>query len=447
MPKAGSGGRGTTARDVALRALLRVERDEAFSGAALDAELEKARGLDSRDRGLATELVYGATRRRLRLDHAIAAASDRSLARLEHLVLCALRLGAYQLLYLPRVSGHAAVNETLDSLKRTDAARAVGFANAVLRKVSAGAAPLPQDPMERLSIEESHPRWLVDRWVARLGPEETALLCEADNVAPAVALRVQSHRVKRDDLLGRFKQAGLDASASPISPFGIRVEGGGSVPAFPGFKEGLFQVQDDAAQLVVLLAGVQEGQRVLDICAAPGGKTCAFAEETGPSGRVVAVDVSARKLKAMCEESARLHVAGQIDLACADASQPLPIEKSFDAVVVDAPCTGLGTLRRHPELRYRRNGADPARMSELQRRILLQGSRHVAVGGALIYAVCSPEPEEGPAVVEAFLAESGKFALAPPPAGFAGPIEGNYLRTWPHRQGCDAFFAARMQRG
>ena len=427
---------------------MRLERDQAFLAAALDAELDAARGLSVPDRALATELSYGAMRRRLRLDHAIAASSDRPLSKIDPVVMAALRLGVYQLLYLERVPAHAAVNETLESLKRAGASRATGFVNGALRNI--GRHPgedlaAVTDPVERLAIEESHPRWLIDRWIARMGFEQTTALCQANNAAPPICLRVNPLRGPREELLDRFEEEGLSVRASPVSPLGLRLQSAGAVANLPGFKQGLFQVQDDAAQLVALLAGGGPGQRTLDVCAAPGAKTCAFTAQAGGT-RVIAVDIHAAKLGRINNEASRLGVADRIRLVCADASRPLPFKAEFDQVVVDAPCSGLGTLRRHPELRYRRSASDLPRLAELQGKILGCASAHVRPGGVLTYAVCSPEPEEGVDQVRAFLEGHPDFRRAEAPPGFTARLENGDLCTWPHRDGCDAFFASRLRR-
>ncbi len=435
------------ARDVALAALLRVDRDRAFLAAALDAEIERAGPIDPRDRALATELAYGTMRRRLRLDYDLAFASDRTLDALDPTVLAALRLGAYQLGFTTRVPARAAVHETVETLKRSGFARAAGFANAVLRKLARGSPPLPQDPIERVSVVESHPRWLLERWLARLGSGGTESLCAANNEAPPVCLRANSARISAAQLLSRLRVSGTRAEKSPVSPLGVRVAAGGPVDRLAGFEEGLWQVQDDAAQLVALFAGVRENDRVLDVCAAPGGKTCHFAAAAGTAGFVAAVDLNPRKLAQLRGEAGRLGLSGRVAAVCADATSCLPVPEShFDVVVVDAPCSGLGTLRRHPELRYRRRPEDLPRLAALQRAMLARAAEHVRPGGTLVYAVCTPEPEETDEGVAAFLASDSRFVQGAPPEGFSGPVEAGALRTWPHRHGADAFFAVRLTR-
>lgn len=441
-PRASAG-----SRDLALRALVRVERDAAYLGPALDAEIEAAGRLPARDRALATELAFGATRRRLALDHALAAACDRPLPKLEDPVLAALRLGAYQLRYLERVPPRAAVHDTVEALKRAGLARAAPFANAVLRYLAREWPRPPDGLIERLCVLESHPRWLVDRWVTRLGLHGAAALCAANNAAPPLCLRANPVRASRDEVLGRIRAARIAAAASPLSPLGVRVRAGGPPSGLPGFAEGHFQVQDDAAQLVALLAGVGSGERVLDVCAAPGAKSCQLAVDGGPDGRVIALDRHPRKLARLPAEAERLGVERRILCMAADATQPLPLpDAAFDAVIVDAPCSGVGTLRRHPELRYRRRAEDLPRLAGLQAALLLRAADHVRPGGVLVYAVCSPEPEEGRDGIAAFLARDARFRRDAAPAGFPIETEEGQSVTWPQIHGSDAFFAARLRR-
>lgn len=433
-------------RAAAIQVLARVSATDAFLNVVLDAHLSELRPEDARDAGLVTELCYGATRRQLTLDHVLAQHSDRKLSSLEDRVLAALRIGAYQIFYT-RVPRHAAVGETVEGLKALRLQRAAGFANAVLRKVAAlSEVPLPpeSDRVRHLSVKESHPEWLVERWIRQFGPERAERMLAADNVPPPVVVRANRSRTSREQLLEELRGAGLDARSTELAPAGLLLGAPGRVEELLGYQEGLWQVQDEAAQLVVEYAGIPDGARVLDACAAPGGKACALAERV----RVVACDVHQNKLRKIESEAKRLGVEGRLEVHAHDAQQPFPEAwGEFDAVVLDAPCTGLGTLRRHPELRYRRKPEDVGRLAALQSHLLESCQAAVKPGGLLVYAVCSVDPQEGGDQVELFLRSHPEFTAEPPPALPPGaPLSQGYLRTLPGPEGLDGFFGARLRR-
>jgi len=386
----------------------------------------------------------------LALDAALARHSKRPLKKLETAVLVVLRIGAYQLLYLDRVPSHAAVDSTVEVAKREGLGRAAGFVNAVLRKIAdERQVPLPADPLERLSIGESHPLWLVRRWATRLGHDDAIALCRADNEPAPVCVRVNRTRATRDEVVAALAAAGVTATPTRYSPLGLWLQDPGQVASLEPFQRGLFQVQDEAAQLVSLGAGVRPGMRVLDACAAPGAKACHLAEQVGEEGEVFAVDIHERKLRKLEEEASRLGLLGRMRLRAADASRPMPLpEQSFDVVVLDAPCSGLGTLRRHPELRYRRVEGDLARLALLQTELADNVLRYLRPGGSFLFAVCSPEPEEGTAQTARLLAKGKLQPLAldapdVPWAELVGPDGG--LATLPHRHQTDGFYAARFR--
>jgi 16S rRNA (cytosine967-C5)-methyltransferase len=435
-------------RALAIQILARVEATSAYLNRVLEERLASFPPQDARDAAFITELCYGATRRRLWLDFALRAASDRRLETLEDRVLAALRLGAYQAFFM-RVPPRAAVAETVEALRELSLDRATGFANAVLRKVvSSPELPLPEGAswLTRQSLMQSHPEWLVARWEVAHGRTNAEAMLNADNQAPEVTLRVNSVRGTRDDLVAELREVGLDARPTPCSPSGLALAQAGRLEAVYGYDDGWWQVQDEAAQLVGYWVAAPPGARVWDVCAAPGGKSCHLAER----GPVLATDLHSNKLPRIEAEAERLGLRQNIELLAHDALTPLPAAHGdFDAVLLDAPCTGLGTLRRHPELRYRRVEADVERLAQLQAQLLEQVHRRVRPGGLLIYAVCSTEPEEGERQVARFLAAHAEFSPAPPTLPFdAGPARADgYLRTWPGPQNWDGFFAARLRRG
>lgn len=434
-------------RTVALAVLNRVQRDEAFANLALDAELESAGGMDPRDAALATELAYGVLRRRARLDHALAPLVDAGLSRLEPRVLDALRLGAYQLLFT-RVPPHAAVSSTVAALHAGGLSRAAGLANAVLRRLAREGAPPPPDrsadAQGALELAGSFPAWFARELLARLGAEAFDFAEAVDRPAPA-AVRVNRTRTTREEAAARIADEAPGARLREGRlPEALLLEGTGPVARLPAFRDGLISPQDEAAQAVDLLCAPVPGCRVLDACAAPGGKSCHLAELG--AGEVVAIDVNERKVRRVAGEAARLGLTDRVRTLCADATLPLPVEGAFDLALVDAPCTGLGTLRRHPELRYRRTEEDVGRMVDGQVRILDAVLPRVKPGGVLVYSVCSVLDAEGPAQLAALLARHPELVPAPVDVDLPGLEDGWRLTTWPQRHGMDGFFAARLRR-
>ena len=439
-----------TGREVAFQVLRRVEEGGAFASRALDAALAAAGSLDPREAGLATELVYGTLRRALTLDAALAPLLSRPLATVDPAARIALRMGAYQLLFLG-TAPHAAVSEAVALTKTVDHGRASGFVNGVLRSLARDPRLPPVPAFERdaaghVAAAEGVPRWLADEWVAWLGAEEALALARAMNAPAPLCLR----STRRDELRERLVAAGIVAELTSRSPDGVLVTGAsvGAVARAAGDLP--FQVQDEAAQLVTIFAaGDLRGTkaRVLDACAAPGGKALHLAELLAPGSEVVAVEIHPRKADELRREAER-RGATAVRVVCADASNPIPglALASFDAVLVDAPCAGLGTLRRHPELKLRRAPEDLPRMAELQRAIVERCATYARAGAAVTYSVCSLSRAEGPALVASLLADG--MRRAPPPEAF--PVDAltpdGDLLTLPHRHGADGFYAARLVR-
>jgi 16S rRNA (cytosine967-C5)-methyltransferase len=435
------------ARVIAIQVLSRVRATDAYLNVVLDTMLSESPPADPRDTGFATELAYGATRRQLTLDYAITRFADRKLDALEDKVLAALRVGAYQLFYT-RVPARAAVAETVQALKDVGLVRAAGFANAILRKLAAlPSPPLPPESelAHHLAVRESHPRWLVERWLRQFGRERAEAMLVANNQTPPVVIRANSTRVTRDALLEQLREAGLEVRPTAVSPVGIVLPPVGRLEDVYGYAEGLWQVQDEAAQLVGVYGDIPETARVLDACAAPGGKACYLAERH----EVVATDLHANKLRKIESEAKRLGLSERLRAETHDATQPYPEEwGEFHAFLVDAPCSGLGTLRRHPELRYRRTQEDIGRLAVLQRRILENCQEAVPPGGLLVYAVCTSEPQEGQDQVEMFLRSHPEWTAEPPVLHEAVklPLQQAYLRTLPGPESWDGFFAARLRK-
>jgi 16S rRNA (cytosine967-C5)-methyltransferase len=425
------------ARAVAHEVLVRVETEDAFADVLLAHRLA-GDALAARDRALATELVYGTLVWQGRLDHFLRRLLHEPLERLDPPVRAALRLGLYQLRVLERVPAYAAV----DASVRLAGKRAGGLVNAVLRRATReDEPPLPDDPIDRLAIEWSHPRWLVERWVRELGADEAAAFLEANTRPPHVAIRPNPRRTTPDALRTTLAEAGIETGPSEVVDGALVVESRAArLRDLPAWRDGLFAFQGEASQLVARLVDVPPDARVLDACAAPGGKTLAIAERLGAGRPIVAFDRNRTGLARLVRDAARLGVEAVV--AEADARRP-PTARTFDAVLLDAPCSGLGTLRRHPEIKWRRQPEDVVRLAALQRELVVGIAPLVKPGGLLVYAVCTRTQDETIGVVDALLAAHPRFVVEPPTGPCVDPD--GFLRTAPHRHAQDGFFAARLR--
>jgi 16S rRNA (cytosine967-C5)-methyltransferase len=438
------------ARLAAFRILMRVERDAAFAAPLLASE--RLDELSSEDRRLAHELVLGVLRWRGELDYLVNTTTERPAEKLDLPVRIALWLGLYQIRHLERIPEHAAVSESVELLKNGKQWRAAPLVNAALRKAIRDRPDAPdarvQSPVNRLAIATSHPAWMVERWLAEFGKEETEALARADNEHPSAAFRINALRAPSTSrVLEELVEAQVDFRDSEVAPGGYVVTRGAISPASRVVRQGWIYLQDEASQLVAALVGARAGERVLDVGAAPGGKSTAIAAAMGNDGLVVAVDLYPARLATLRETTERL-AARIVRPVAADASIDLPLaaDATFDRVLVDAPCSGTGTLRRNPEIKWRLAPEDIAQFGELQERLVEQASSRVKPGGRLVYSTCSIEREENESVVERFLERHPEFALADREVPDALRTERGYLRTFPNRQGCDGFFAAVMLR-
>lgn len=427
-----------------------------YADRTLDATLQRHPALDPRDRGLLTELVYGVLRQQGRLDHALTRFCKQPLTKLESRVLLLLRLGAYQLLCLDRVPDSAAVDTTVQLARQLKLERATGFVNGVLRALGRGKAALnwpdpAREPLAHLQHALSLPAWLAQRWLEELGAAEAVRLAAALLEPAPLSVRVNTLKVDRERFLKALAAAGHQGEPTRFAPEGVVVRERAQAP-LPGDPDGWYQVQDEASMLIAPLLAPQPGERLLDACAAPGGKTTHLAALTGNRAEIVAVDLHPQRVRLIEQGARRLGCTG-IAARCWDMTVPppfLPLE-SCDGVLVDAPCSGLGVLRRNPEARWRLQPADITVLAERQAMLLDQAAALVRPGGRLVYAVCTVTPEETDRQVDNFLARHPDFRLHPltelVPAGGRELLDGQgCLRSWPHRQGLDGFFAARLAR-
>jgi 16S rRNA (cytosine967-C5)-methyltransferase len=442
-------------RQLASEILLKVEMRKAYADILLDQAL-KTPTLEDRDRALLTELVYGTLRWRGNIDGQLSRYLRQSLAKTDPLIRNLLRLSVYQLLFLDKIPDYAAVNEAVELAKIHGGGKAAGFVNAVLRnflrdKAGANQVALDDPSAKALAVTYSHPEWLVTRWLNEFGTESAKALMRANNERAPLVLRVNLLKGTREELLERFLAAGIDANATPWSPQGIAVLSGPAVDELPGFADGLFQVQGEASQLVTYLLSPVPGERILDACAAPGGKSTHIAEMMHDRGELVAVDASARGTAKIHENALRLGLQS-LRVLRADASAEVAgvALQSCDRVLVDAPCSGLGTLRGHPEIKWHRNENDIRRLGGLQAKILRRAAGYLRPNGVLVYAACTLTRQENEGIVEAFLAQYEEFELEDAARYLPGQathmVRDKFFVALPQRDNTDGFFAARMRK-
>jgi 16S rRNA (cytosine967-C5)-methyltransferase len=414
--------------------------------------------LDPRDERFAAELAHGVVRHLSRIDWIIARAGGKPTEHISSPALSAARIGVYQLLFTPSVPAYAAVSATVD-LARALAPQAAGFVNWLLRRVGTDIADRPRredlpDEAAWLASFHSFPPWMVRRWLKRLGTKQTALLLESLNVHPPPHVRVNRLRLSVAAAVEALKAEGFTAEPGRFASQCLRVRGPGSLTATAPFGDGALYFQDESSQIAALVLAPRAGERVLDACAGVGGKTTQLAELADNAARIVAVDADAGRLARLAQNAARLGAAG-IDARRGDLLDATTLAgERFDAVLLDAPCSALGTIPRHPELKWTKRASDPKRLAELQLRLLARAAELLAPGGRIVFSTCSTEPEEGEQVVARFLAARPDFRVVPiaPAAAAGGGLAGadelstpeGFLRSWPHRHGIGGAFVALL---
>jgi 16S rRNA (cytosine967-C5)-methyltransferase len=440
-------------RRLALEILCRVETTDAFAD-QLVSSAATAHGLSDQARGFLRELTYGVLRWRNRLDWFLAQCSARALEALTPRVRNLLRLGAYQVTMMERIPLYAAVSETVRLAKQIEHAGVAAFVNAVLRSVARqrDVFALPresEDLVAYLTVTQSHPRWLVERWLARYGPQRTVAMCQANNQLPPLVVRVNRLRTTRHRLMEALRAEGCQVEPCRFAPEGVVLRSHPPLDRLSCYQGGWFTVQDEAAMLCTYLLSPRPGERVLDACAAPGGKATHIAECMEDQGEVVCLDQSPRRLRLVQESQQRL---GLQSLVCVAGNATTAVfDRPFDRILVDAPCSGLGVLRRHPDAKWRKGAAFVAAMSRRQLAILTAVSRFLKPDGVIVYVTCSTEPEENQEVVQTFLdqhrgfqAEAIANALPPPARDFVRNAV--WFQTWPGTEGLDGFFGAHLRR-
>lgn len=433
-----------TAREAALRALEKCRRAGAWSDAVLGSVMDAA-GLSGPDRGLCAALCYGVLQNRTLLDYALQLRSTMPLNRVEPKVLDLLRLGACQILLMEKIPAPAAVNESVRLCRSLGFARAAGYVNALLRALAADPTlPEPKgDAAERFSILYSHPRWLVELLLARLGEAETEALLRGNNRPAPLCLQVNTLKTDTPTLERQLRAEGVETERHPELPDCLLAESGGALARLASFQAGHFYVQDPAARLSVLAAAPRPGERVLDLCASPGGKSFAAAIASGGGAAITACDLHENKLRRLQTGAERLGI--RLETLAADARENRPDwNGQFDLVIADVPCSGLGVIRKKPDIRWK-DPAPFAALPALQRAILANAARYVRPGGRLLYATCTLRPEENEEVASGFAGREDFEALDFEGLGGSRSAEG-MLQLWPQRHGTDGFFIALMRK-
>ncbi len=444
-----------TPRAICLDILNRVEEADHHPDRLLTDSFKRYRYLTSLDRSFLTELTYGVIRWREKLDWVIRHFSKIPFEKIELDILNILRLGLYQIFFLSRTPSSAAVNESVELAKRIRGKGGAGFVNAVLRSAirQKDKIPYPEvtvNQARHISVVQSHPLWLVERWVREVGAEETLKVCTFNNQISPLTLRTNTLKIDREDLIERLREKGLNPVRTAFSAEGIVLQESPPTSELPFLKEGFYIIQDEASQLVSFILDAKPGERILDACAAPGGKTTHMAQKMENLGEIFALDVSQVKLDLIETMSQRLGIK-IVRIIKGDAGRSLPTipqGMKFDRILADVPCSGFGTLRKNPDLKWRRSEGDIQRLSELQFSILKNIGVYLREGGVLVYSTCTVFREENEGVIERFLDENPQFQLdsidETLPTQFGSLVHNRYFKTFPPVDKMDGFFVARL---
>ena len=446
-------------RDLALSALNNWNTNPAFPSRYLAHAFQQGPNLSERDRAFTVHLLQGVLRWRLRLDWIIQQTVHFPFKKIEKPVLNILRLALYQIFFMDRVPESAAVNEAVNQARAIHSGRLAGFVNGILRHICRAREQVvypdrEKDPVSYLSVFYSYPIWLVEKWIREIGIDSTEHLLSAGNRITSLVIRTNTLKVDRPGLIKHLRKEGLEGKPTLFSPDGVTLEGlKGPVDRLDAFKEGLFQVQSEPAQVCSRLLSPNPGERVFDICAGLGGKSTHMAELMGNKGEIVALDMNHQRLLRLAQSSYRLG-AGCIQPVAADAlTHPLPVAALyFDRILVDGPCSALGTISRHPDAKWIRDEADIRRLSILQRKILNSAVPLLRQGGKILYVTCTLSSEENEDVVWDFLEKNREMALEDlrkrvPEWGRDLIDHRGFFKTLPHVHGMDGFFGALFRKG
>ena len=451
-------------RAICLDILNQGEEADRHPDTLLTHSFKQYRNLTSLDRAFLTELTYGVLRWRERLDWLIRHSSKIPFEKIELKILNILRLGLYQILFLSKTPFSAAVNESVELAKGIRGKGGAGFVNAVLRSILLEKEQIPypkmsENPVLHISVVESHPAWLVRRWIEEVGLEETKKICTINNQISPLTLRTNTLKIDRKDLIEMLRKKGLKPFPCSFSEEGILLEDPPATSGLPFLEEGFCIIQDEASQLVTSILDPKPGERILDACAAPGGKTTHIAQRMENRGEVYALDLTQRKLDYIQEMCQRLGVK-IVKTMKGDATASLAIPKGmeFERVLADVPCSGFGTLRRNPDLKWRKKGEDIVRLAELQSLILSNLAQYLKKGDILVYSTCTVFHEENEDVVEGFLKGHPEFQLDPidrlasafiadgESKKYRSFVQKGYFKSFPLRDKMDGFFVARLKK-
>ncbi len=437
------------AREMALKALHDVNAKGAYANVALVRAFSGV-SLSNIDRRFVTELVYGAVKAGGTLDWILRCYLNRPLSKIPPMVRDILRLGIYQLFFLERVPAAAVCNTAVEMTKHYSHEGTVKFVNAVLRTAARepekAAFPTGKGKeAENLALSAAHPYWLVKRWLKQFGYEETKALCAFNNAKAILSVRTNTLKITRDALIEKLQEEGVTAESSNLTSEGIRCLSHGALDALPSLQQGLFQVQDESSMLVAHILAPKQGDFILDVCSAPGGKATHLAAIIGDQGRIVALDVHEHKIRRLKENCKRLGITSVEPLLLDAREVGTRFYSQADRVLVDAPCSGLGVLQRKPDARWKKTPEEIAALIPLQKEILKSAAEAVKPGGVLVYSTCTLEREENEAVIEYFLSKHENFVLEC--AGDFLPLQKRaekMIQLYPQRDGTDGFFIARL---
>ena len=429
-----------SARQTAFDILNKIQRDESYSNLALDSALDRAE-IDIKDKRFVSALVYGVTERRITLDYNLSLYLSQPLKKLKPQILTALRLGAYQILFMDKIPDSAAVNESVKLIKKNGAAFASGLVNAVLHKIAKNG--LKTDGS--MSVNYSAPEWLCKMWSESYGKENAEKILEASFGAVDNTLRVNTIKTNADELCKILSEDGFKCEVNGTVENSLTVKNGGAIHKTQAYRDGLFHVQDTASQLCCKALNVQDGETVIDVCAAPGGKSFTLSELMNNTGKVVSCDVYPQRLKLIKDGAERLGL-NNIETVLNDGSKFNSSLAQADKILCDVPCSGLGVIRKKPEIRFKKS-EEVDKLMNLQYSILCVSSRYLKIGGKLVYSTCSLNPEENENIINKFLAEHEDFKsvrVLPELKRYAEDTD--HLTLMPHIHGCDGFFVSCVER-
>lgn len=438
-----------SARELAVDLLTKIEQEKAYSNVLLHHTLLQHK-LSSAESGLLTELTYGTIQRLNTLDYLLNQVVAKGINKLQPWVRSLLRLSLYQLLYLDRIPSRAVVHEAVNISKRRGHSGISGMVNAVLRRAAAwdGKPPMPktdENPIQQIALEFSHPQWLISRWVNAYGLETTKLMCASNNLPPHTSVRINTMHHSRESVLAQLHADGIIAIPSPLAPSGIVIQGAGNMAFTPYYTQGEISIQDESSMLVAEAVAPQAGMKVLDCCSAPGGKSTHMAELMNNQGEVWSCDLHSHKLRFIEEQAKRLSITCIHPMA-EDArllGKHFPPD-SFDRILLDAPCSGFGVVRRKPDLKWSRQESAITELAKLQQELIRSVYPLLKPGGFLVYSTCTTEEQENGEVVRTFLADYPDMSIASFPASMNQLSSEGMIQILPHQYHSDGFFIARL---